>query len=65
MDFHDRTPGNHVRLDGGIVAEVVAPTEDGRWIKVRYVESPDHPALVGTEDLCSGGEIEVSVSEVD
>ena len=62
MDLHDLKPGDRVRLEGGIVAEVVAPTEDGRWIKVRYIKSPDDPALVGTEDVCSEDEIQERVA---
>ena len=58
MDLYDLKPGDRVRLaQGRIIAEIVAPTEDGRWIKVRYVESPDEPNLVGTEDLCTDDEI--------
>lgn len=58
MDLFDLNPGDRVRLAGGVIAEVVSPTEDGRWIKVRYVEAHTDPPLVGTEDLCSDGEIE-------
>ena len=58
MDLHDLKAGDRVRTVDGNVAEVLTPTEDGRWIKVRYVESPADPALVGTEDLCSETEIQ-------
>ena len=57
MDLHDLKPGDRVRTAEGAVAEVVNLTEDGRWIQVRYVESPDDPGLVGTEDLCSEDEL--------
>jgi hypothetical protein len=57
MNLSDLEPGDQVRMAEGIVAEVIRPTEDGRWILVRYVESPDDPGLVGTEDLCSEDEV--------
>jgi hypothetical protein len=58
MQLHDLKAGDRVRTIDGNIAEVLAPTEDGRWIKVRYIESAGDPALVGTEDLCSEEEIE-------
>ena len=50
-------PGERITLDSGVVAEVIAPTEDGRWIRVKYLDAPDSPDLVGTEDLCATEEI--------
>lgn len=58
MDLWDLEPGNRVRMVDLGVAEVVAPTEDGEWILVRYVEFNGDPRMVGTEDLCSSDEIE-------
>lgn len=58
MDLYDLEPGDLVRLsEDGAVAEVVRPTEDGRWILLRYIESPEDPHLVGTERLCSDDEV--------
>ena len=58
MDLYDLEPGDLVRVgEGGAVAEVVRPTEDGRWILVRYVESPEERHLLGTERLCSEDEV--------
>ena len=57
MNLHDLEPGDRVRTAEGAVAEIVNPTEDGCWILVRYLESPDDPGLVGTEDLCSEDEV--------
>ena len=28
--------GDRISLDSGAVAEVIAPTEDGEWVLVRY-----------------------------
>ena len=61
MNLHDLKPGERVRLAEGVIAEITHRTEDGRWIRVRYVESPKEPSLVGTEDLCSEDEIEERV----
>ena len=49
--------GEQVTLDSGTVAEVVAPTHDGVWIRVKYIDSSETPEIVGTEDLCSEEEI--------
>ena len=43
--------GQRVRLRDGAVAEVTANPRDGGWIFIRYVESPEDPSLVGTEDM--------------
>ena len=58
MDLYDLHIGDRVRLEDGTVAEVIAETEDGRWIRVRHVESPNNPSHEGTEQLCSEDEIE-------
>ena len=58
----DLKMGERITLDSGEVAQVMAPTEDGEWILIKYVEAPDSPELVGTEDLCSTGEIVSLVS---
>lgn len=51
MDLWGLEPGNRIRMRDGAVAGVVAKTEDGAWIKARYVEVGDGPSLVGSEDL--------------
>lgn len=63
MDLYDLEPGDLVRVgEGGAVAEVVQQTEDGRWILLRFVESPDSRHLIGTERLCSEDEVVEKVS---
>jgi RNA-binding protein YhbY len=57
VDLWSLTIGSQVELDEGVIAEIQAPTEDGQWVKVKYVRAPQHPELVGTEDLCSAHEI--------
>ncbi len=58
MILHELKAGYVVRLTGGLVTEVVAPTEDGRWVRVRYISAPTRPELEGTEDLSSNDEVE-------
>ena len=53
----DLTLGERINLDSGVVAEVVAPTEDGMWILVKYIDAPESPEIIGMEDLCSSDEI--------
>ena len=33
----DLRSGEQVTLDDGVVAEVVTPTKDGVWIRVKYI----------------------------
>ena len=56
VDLWTLTVGSQVELEG-VIAEIQAPTEDGQWVKVKYIRAPQHPELVGTEDLCSVDEI--------
>ena len=57
MDLRELAVGNRVRLERDVIAEIVSPTEDGAWIKVRYVEAPGTFGLVGVEDICGADEI--------
>lgn len=57
MDIWKLKKGTTIRLESGSIASVLAPTSDGRWIRVRYLEAPSDPKLEGTEDLCANDEI--------
>lgn len=50
-------PGDRLRLQGGLVAEVVENMEDGMWLQVRYVEAPQQPDLVGETELCHAQDV--------
>ncbi len=50
-------PGHKVRTQDGAEAEVLSETEDGEWIRVRYLDGGD-PLFGGTEDLVSEAEVE-------
>jgi hypothetical protein len=43
--------GTKVSIRGGAVAEVTANPEDGGWIYVKFLESPNDPSKVGEEEL--------------
>ena len=58
MDLWELKPGDRIRTANGAIAEVLTETEDGQWIKIRYLRSSDEPSLVGTEDLCHEDEIQ-------
>lgn len=57
MDISALKPGDKVRTTDGAVVEVLKETEDGKWILIRYLEDPENPSVVGTEDLCHEGEL--------
>lgn len=58
MDLWYLKPGHKIKTCDGAEAEVVSATEDGEWIKVRYLESEDDPLFAGTEDLAHRDEVE-------
>lgn len=58
MDLHDLKQGDRVRTVDGAVVEILAETEDGQWIKVRYIEAPEDLGLVDTDDLCHVDEMQ-------
>ena len=43
--------GARVKLRDGEIAEVVDNPRDGMWILLRFLEAPDNPGRVGTEEL--------------
>ncbi len=64
MNLWELKKGDKVKLQDGIVANVLARTQDGQWIRVRYVLAPENPELVGSEDLCSESEVLEIASDV-
>ena len=58
MDIYELKPGDRVRTLDGTVAEILDGTQDGQWIRVRYIESAADPLIVGTEDLCHQDELQ-------
>ncbi len=56
VNLYDLKPGDRVRTVDGAGAEILVPTEDGQWIRVRYMAAVDS-SLVGTVDLAHEGEL--------
>ena len=44
-------PGTRLRLHDDATGEVVTNFNDGVWVMVRFLTSPDDPSLEGTEDM--------------
>lgn len=61
MDIYTLKPGDRARTTDGAVVEIVKETEDGKWILIRYLEDPENPSVVGTEDLCHVDELKEPV----
>jgi len=49
--------GTHLKLAGGVVAEVVENMDDGQWLRVRYLTVEGHPEQEGAEDLAHAGDV--------
>jgi hypothetical protein len=58
MELWYLRPGHKVRTRDGAEAEVLSETEDGEWIRVRYLDGADDPLFAGTEDLAHRDEVE-------
>jgi hypothetical protein len=43
-------PGQQVKLEGDIIAEVVENMGDGLWIRVKYLSIPGNSSLVGAQE---------------
>jgi hypothetical protein len=61
IDVRRLRPGDRVRTVDGATAVVLQESQDGEWILVRY-ESAKDEALVGSEDLCSGSDLDSVMS---
>lgn len=64
MELWYLKPGHKIRTRDGAEAEVLAETEDGEWIRVRYLDDQDDPLFAGTEDLVHRDEVEVLLGVV-
>ena len=52
VNLFEVKPGQRILMKNRSVAEVVENLDDGIWVKGRFLESPNDPSIVGTEDLC-------------
>ena len=58
VELYYLKPGHKIRMRDGAEAEVLSETEDGEWIRVRYLEGGDDPLFAGMEDLAYKDEVE-------
>lgn len=49
--------GTKLRLANGATVEIVDNPRDGLWVMVRYLDSPEDPTLVGSEDMIFANDI--------
>lgn len=49
--------GDRLKLQGGVVAEVIENMEDGQWVRVRYLDVKDNPDQIGGEELAHATDI--------
>lgn len=57
VNLFDVKPGQRILMKNQSVAEVVENLGDGIWVKGRFLEAPQNPSIVGSEDLCYCEEI--------
>ena len=57
MNIKELKPGTRIRLEDESTAEVIDLVQDGMYVRIRYLESPFSPEVVGTEGLASEAEI--------
>jgi hypothetical protein len=57
MDLKALKVGSKLLLEDGSEVEVLTPSTDGQSVRVRYVDSPFSPELIGTEADCTDYEI--------
>ena len=59
ISLWDLRTGDLIELRSGVLAEVLATTEDGEWIPVVYreVSTPEDGWLIGTTDLVHAPEV--------
>jgi hypothetical protein len=57
MFIRDIPEGAKLRLRGEAIVEVIVNAKDGGWLMGRYLESPEDPEMVGTEDWVFFGDV--------
>jgi hypothetical protein len=63
MDLKALKAGARLLLEDGSAVEVISPSSDGWSVRVRYLDSPFSPELVGTESDCTDYEISGETNE--
>lgn len=60
-------PGHKIRTSEGAEAMVLDETEDGVWIRIKYLPVKDEDSIAGTEELVNENDIQalLGVAELD
>ena len=62
MFVRDMDPGTRLKLSNGAHVQIIENARDGGWVFARYLEHPDEPDLVGTEDWVFFGDVQEEVT---
>ena len=54
MNIDRWKPGDKLELETGSVVQVIGKTEDGKALRVHYVDAPFEPEKLGTEGIEDG-----------
>jgi hypothetical protein len=57
MQVNGLTAGARLLLEDGSVVEVLAPSDDGVTVPVKYLEAPFNAAMAGKQGRCSDYDI--------
>jgi hypothetical protein len=49
--------GDRLKLEGGVIGEVIENMDDGQWVRVRYLDVKDMPEQIGNEELAHATDI--------
>jgi hypothetical protein len=49
--------GTRLKLEEGVIVEVVENMDDGQWLQVRTLESPGRPDEIGNVELCHAQDV--------
>jgi hypothetical protein len=65
MQIKELAAGAKVLLEDGSVVEVLAPSQDGLTVQVKYLEAPFDEAMVGSRAECSDYDIVAYAGDVE
>jgi hypothetical protein len=57
MFVRDMAEGTKLKLSNGAIVEIITNANDGGWVFSRYLEHPEEPEMVGTEDWVFFGDV--------
>ena len=60
--IRDIPDGSKLKLTNGAIVEIVKNANNGGWVFARYLEHPEEPELIGTEDWVFFAEVQEEVA---